>query len=117
MRKPILKWKTCNRMIIVLALAHRYLLPVLLILLPLLLSEENWLLYMGIGFILLAVYDFLGYKLRWKHIFCSYQNAYHRKMTPERINWNSVKKSDAYCIPIICGVLGLAVIALYFYCL
>jgi hypothetical protein len=53
-----------------------------------------------------AVWSFVGYKCRWRHIFCSFQNAAHRKMTPERIDWDSVGKYDAYGLPVLFGVLG-----------
>ena len=114
MKKPLLKWKTRNRVIIALALAHRYLWPVLQILVPLLLGGENWFLFMGIGVSTFAVYTFAGYKLRWKHIYCSYQNAYRKKMTPDNICWGTIKKSDAYGVPIIFGVLGVACIVCHF---
>ena len=68
---------------------------------------------MGMGLLLFAIYSFVGYKLRWKHIFCSYQNANHQKMTPDCINWNTVKKSDAYGVPAIFAILGVAAISCY----
>ena len=102
--------------IIMLAYAHRYVYPILIMWLPLTTGKKSTaILGMGIGLILLALYDFIGYILRWKHIFCSYQNAYHQKMTPDRINWSLIKKSDAYGLPIIFGLLGLMCIFVYFY--
>ena len=107
-----------NTAVILLAYAHRYLFPMLSVGLPLLFCQtENVLLYMGTGFVLFSLYSFAGYKLRWKHIFCSYQNAYHKKMTPDRINWNLIKKADAYGTPIIFGILGVSMILCYFVCL
>ena len=35
-------------------------------------------------------------------------------MTPEDVDWGFVKKSDAYGIPAIFGVLGIAMIVLGF---
>lgn len=100
--------------IILLAYLHRYAYPLLAVILPLLTqSKMNAVLYMGIAFILLALYDFLGFKFRWIHIFCSYQNAYHKRMTPDHINWNSIKKSDAYGIPLLMVGLGMTMIILY----
>ncbi len=61
----------------------------------------------SISMIVYADWSFIGYKLRWRHIFCSYQNAYHIKMTPERIDWEWVKKYEAYGIPIFFFVMGL----------
>ena len=65
---------------------------------------------MGIYLIVFGLYQFIGYKCKWKHIFCSYQNIYHKKMTPDKINWSKVKKSDAYGLPIIFGILGILII-------
>ena len=58
-------------------------------------------------FIIFSVWTFIGYKCKWKHIFCSYQNAYHRKMTPGSIDWDWIDKKDAYGIPLIFLVLAL----------
>ena len=65
---------------------------------------------MGVGFLLLALYGLIGYKLHWKHIYCSYQKAYRKEMTPDKINWGWVKKTDAYGVPIIFCILGEACI-------
>lgn len=62
----------------------------------------------SIGFIAFSIWSFVGYKCRWRHIFCSYQNAYHMKMTPDYIDWDWVEKKDAYGVPLIFMVLGLA---------
>lgn len=56
-----------------------------LALLPVLFNNEAGLLAMGIGFVLLALYGFIGYTRRWKHIYCSLQSAHRRKMTPNDI--------------------------------
>lgn len=56
-----------------------------LALLPVLFNNEAGLLAMGIGFVLLALYDFIGYTRCWKHIYCSLQSAHRRKMTPNDI--------------------------------
>lgn len=60
----------------------------------------------ALGLIAMAAWSFVGYKCRWRHIFCSFQNAAHRKMTPERIDWDSVGQYDAYGLPVLFGVLG-----------
>lgn len=102
--------------IILLAYAHRYVYPILIVALPMLYGKENMLLAMGIGCILFAIYDLIGYIRRWKHIYCSFQNAYHQKMTPSHIVWSKVKKTDAYGIPAIFGFLGIAMIIIHFFC-
>lgn len=63
-----------------------------------------------ISFVVHSVWSIVGYQLKWKHIYCSYQNAYHKKMTPNRIRWDKLKKSDAYGIPIIFLLLGVALL-------
>lgn len=58
-----------------------------------------------------SVWSFIGYKKKWKHIFCSFQNAYHQKMTPNNIQWHKIKKSDAYSVPLVFFIVGLALLA------
>ena len=58
-----------------------------------------------------SVWSFIGYKKKWKHIYCSFQNAYHQKMTPNSIQWNKIKKSDAYGVPLVFFIIGLALLA------
>ena len=103
-----------NTIIIILAYANRYIYPFMILLLPMLGGKEFYLLVMGICTIFFAIYEFVGYKCKWKHIYCSYQDAYHQKMTPNNIRWHQVKKSDAYGIPLFCGVLGVAMIIIHF---
>ena len=66
-----------------------------------------------IGLLLYAIWSFVGYKLRWKHIFCSYQSLYRRAairnpMTPNNIRWGWVSKFNAYGVPIIFLIFGVA---------
>lgn len=63
---------------------------------------------MGIFCVLFAGWFFAGYKLRWKHIYCSDQNAHRQKMTPNDIRWHTMKISDAYGVPLVFLILGLA---------
>lgn len=92
-----------NVLIIILAYMNRYLWFVLMLFI-----DDMFL--MGICFIVFGLYQYIGYKCKWKHIFCSYQNIYHKKMTPDKINWSKVKKSDIYGISIILGTLGILAI-------
>lgn len=91
--------------IIALAYFHRYGWIAAMFALVLILRET--LFVSAVSAIAYAVWTFVGYKCRWRHIFCSHQNAYHIKMTPERIDWEWVKKYDAYGIPIFFFVMGL----------
>lgn len=102
--------------IIFLALFHRYfyflILLVLLKLIPK--SKKEYVLILGVFLLLYAAYGFVGYLFRWKHIYCSYQNANHLKMTPDRINWNMVRKSDCIGVPALFAIMGAACIAVAF---
>lgn len=61
-----------------------------------------------IGFSLWTV---VGYHLKWKHIYCSWQNSSHMEMTPYSIFWNQIEKSYVYGIPLIFA--GMALLLLY----
>ena len=100
--------------IIFLAYVHRYLCPVLVIVLPVLLGGPYTLLIMGIGCLIFALYSLIGYRLRWKHIYCSYQKVNRQKMTPDNVSWGRIKKSDAYGTPAMFAVMGVLAIVCYF---
>jgi len=108
------KKKQAYTAVIVLAYCHRYVFLIALVLLAGMFGKEYVLLGMGIGAILYSLYSLVGYLCRWKHIYCSYQNAYHQKMTPDRIRWHKIKKADAYGVPIIFGALGLGLLVCQF---
>lgn len=91
--------------IIALAYFHRYGWIAAMFALVLILRET--LFVFAVSAIAYAVWTFVGYKCRWRHIFCSYQNAYHIKMTPERIDWDRIEKHDAYGVPVLFLVMGL----------
>ena len=69
-------------------------------------SQRQLLLSVSTSFLLYAIYSYSGYVLRWKHSFCSYQYANHIRMTPSKINWNIIKKSDCIGVPVIIAVIG-----------
>ena len=60
-----------------------------------------------IGCIGFSIWSLIGYKCKWRHIYCSYQNAYHEKMTPHSIRWHKIRKSDALGVPLIFLVFGI----------
>ncbi len=99
-----------NLMIISLAYAHRYIYPILICAVPILLGGEYMLLAMGVGCILFSAYNLLGYICRWKHIYCSFQSMYHERMTPNDIRWHKIKKSDIYGESAIFGIFGIGVV-------
>ena len=100
--------------VVLLAYAHRYVWPFLLIGGPLLFGNDmrTAIPAMSAGSVLYALYTFIGYKCRWKHIYCSYQNANYQEMTPNNIRWDKVKKSDAYGVPCAFAGIGLFVIVI-----
>jgi hypothetical protein len=64
----------------------------------------------GIILIIYSLWTMIGYLLKWKHIYCSYQNAYHKQMTPNNINWTSIRKSDVYVVAGFLFVGGLIIL-------
>ena len=103
-----------NRHIITLAYMHRYVYPIAAVALPLMSGKEGILLAMGCAFILLAIYDLVGYKCRWKHICCSWQNAKRQAMTPHCISWHTGVKSYIYGSAATDGLFGVAVMVVHF---
>ena len=99
-------WKTTARIIITLAYFHRYG-GFALVLLFSTIRPELLLWFFSVYCIIYSIWSFLGYKHKWRHIFCSYQNSYRKKMTPHSVDWDFIKKSDAYGVPIIFLILGL----------
>ena len=98
--------KTYNR-IIALAYCHRY--GWIAVMLGLSFLVRTLFFYIwSIGFIAFAVWTLVGYQRRWKHILCSFQNAYRERMTPYNASWGRIKKSDIYGTFAIFLVLGLA---------
>ena len=104
-----------DKLFIVLAYMNRYVFPFSIIFFSTVFGEEYKSLMMGGGCIIFAAYQLVGYICRWKHIYCAYQNASHQKMTPHNIRWHTVKKSEIYGIPALFGILGIALIAVYFF--
>lgn len=106
--------RTNEDAVIFLALFHRYICPLLPFWLPIPLRTifPFWL-SLGILWLFYALYTWIGYQRRWKHLYCSYQNAYHREMTPEHIRWNDIKKSDVYSVTILFGLFGLLALAVF----
>lgn len=108
--------RSSARLIVFLALFHRYFCHFIFLALLFLLGrpKRQLVLLMGVYLLLYAMYSYVGYALRWKHIYCSYQNARNARMTPDRIDWNTVGKSDCVGVPMILALLGAAGVAAYF---
>ena len=107
--------KTYNG-IIALAYFHRY--GLIAVLLLAFLFHKRFFFVLSFGFIFEAIWTFVGYKRRWRHIFCSFQNPHQEKMTPYNASWWRIKKS-VYGTVSIFLILGLAclccaILALYY---
>ena len=92
-----------------LALLNRYVFPILAVFGPVVLA---WLLKwelmipLGVGCYIFGAYQLIGYKQRWKHIYCSIQIFKKQPMTPHDINWDRYTKFDATALPIAFVILG-----------
>lgn len=61
---------------------------------------------LGITCIIYSIWTFIGYKCRWRHIFC----AYRKSMTPYAIQWSQLRKRDAYGVSLLFIVAGFAML-------
>lgn len=105
------KKKPRDMTVVALAYAHHYLYLVLIVGVPLIIGGDSLFLGMGLGFLLYAAYTLIGYKLRWKHIYCSFSiphRARKWKMKTNNYNWKSISKVDVYAVAIMCGLFGVA---------
>ncbi len=96
-----------TKLVILLAYFHRYGWIALTLIIMYLTDSFSPL---SISCIIYSVWTFLGYIFRWKHIYCSYQNAYHNTMTPNTVDWDNVKKTDTYGIPIVFMLFGIGLL-------
>ncbi len=71
-------------------------------------NEYGILIGMSTFMLIMGIYLLMGAIFRFRHIYCMYQNANHQEMTPNKIYWNSMKKSDIFGVPIIFIIIGLA---------
>ena len=100
------KGETSAKGVVALAYFHRYgWIATMVVLVTIMLKLAIYII--GISFILFSLWTLIGYKLKWRHIYCSLQNAYHKKMTPCSIHWSEIKKSDIYVSSVLFLILGL----------
>ena len=98
-----------QRRIIALAYFHRY--GWIAVMMGCVALWPSYMLYtMSVCMFTYSMWSLVGYRFTWRHIYCSYQNASHQKMTPHLIRWQHMKKSDAYGVPMIFLVLAFAVL-------
>lgn len=109
------KGELTAKRVIALAYFHRYgwiaIMMGLVFLIP-----QYALLIVSLCFIATSLWSLIGYKLKWKHIYCSHQNAHRKDMTPHHICWTHIKKSEAYGVPLIFLVMGVALFAVMMLC-
>ena len=69
----------------------------------------------GISFILFGLWTLVGYRLRWKHIYCSFQDIHHHRMTPDRVRWEKLSEREVSGLSLLFIVFGvLFTIAMFF---
>jgi hypothetical protein len=109
------KGELTAKRVIALAYFHRYgwiaIMMGLVFLIP-----QYALLIVSLCFIATSLWSLIGYKLKWKHIYCSHQNAHRKDMTPHHICWTHIKKSEAYGVPLVFLVMGVALFAVMMLC-
>ena len=62
-------------------------------------SRFAGMLSLGLGMTCLGIYEIIGYRLRFRHIYCANQNLHRRKMTPDDCDWDTFPKSEGYGLP------------------
>ncbi len=70
-------------------------------------SRNAIMISMGIGIIGYGIYWFIGYRLRWRHIYCIHQSFSRIKMTPDNCDWDTFPKSEAYGLPAFFVIFGM----------
>ena len=74
------------------------------------LRRDYLLLIMGVGLLLLAAWNTAGYFFRWRHVYCSWQNAKKQRMTPHDIRWGTVDRKEFFACVALDAVMGIAAI-------
>ena len=74
------------------------------------LRRDYLLLIMGVGFLLFAAWNTTGYFLRWRHVYCAWQNAKKQRMTPNDIRWGTVDRKEFFVCVALDAVMGIAAI-------
>ena len=80
------------------------------------LCGKRWtFLFMGLCFLIKAVWNIVGYKLRWKHVGCSFQlNRRYTVANPDNINWSLLRNGirNSIVLDLVCGI-GLVIYEFY----
>ena len=109
------KGKMAAKGVVALAYFHRYgWIATMVVLVTIMLKLAIYII--GISFILFSLWTLIGYKLKWRHIYCSLQDAYHTKMTPHSIHWSQIQKSDIFVSSVLFLILGLVFLIMSILC-
>ena len=103
--------------IVTLAYLHHHFYLIFLVGISLLIGGDGCILSLGVGFLFYAVYTLAGYRLRWKHIYCSFsipQRTRGWKMKTNNYNWKSISKVEVYGVSCIFGLFGAVCLLGYF---
>lgn len=93
----------------------KYIVTLAIVLIPILIAtrtgdKKQAMVYIGIGLLVYAAYLLLGYFLKWTHIFCYYQNMARQPLTPDEVDWSTLRPGDVYIIPGLYAALGVGAI-------
>lgn len=112
-----MKKQSRDMTVVTMAYLHHHVYMILLVGVSLLIGGSDCILSLGLGFLFYAVYTLVGYKLRWKHIYCSFSiphRARKWKMKTNNYNWKSISKVDVYGVSIMFGLFGIVCLLGYF---
>ena len=109
------KGESAAKRVIALAYFHRYGWIAIMIGLVFILPKHA-LLIVSLCSIATSLWSLVGYKLKWRHIYCSFQSTHRKAMTPHHICWSHIKKSEAYGVPLLFLALGVALLVVMILC-
>ena len=109
-------WHSNTRKIKFLAYCNRFVFPLISYFVPIFVggNDRTRLLYLGVSFFALSVYNIVGVLFKWKHIYCAHQSMSHKKMTPDNIQWDTLSFADKYALHIVFVVFSIVAIVCYF---
>lgn len=109
-------WHSNKKNIIFFAYCNRFVFPLISFFVPILVggNDRIRLLYLGVSFFVLSVYNIVGVLFEWKHIYCAHQSMSHKKMTPDNIQWDTVSFADKYGMQIVFIAFSIILVICYF---
>lgn len=90
----------------------RHIVPLVIVIIPLAIFARTGnirpaFIYIGIGFLAYAAYLLVGYLMKWTHIYCYFQNIDRQPMTPDNVDWSTLRPGDGCITPALNAVLGV----------